>query len=218
MLEENNKMVSEITTLVNEVKSKLSKEINNSIVYVYWNIGRIIVSNENEYNNRLEYGKEVLKGLSNDLTKFLGKGYSYTNLKYMRIFYKTYPDFGEINPELSWTHYNELIIIKDDAKRKFYEKECINSHWSVRELQRQLDTSLYERLLLSDGKPNKEKVLELSRKGQVLAKPSDLIKEPYVFEFLGNKEPKPLLEKDLESKLIKHIEDLDCQQFIRQFL
>ena len=179
MLEENNKMVSEITTLVNEVKSKLSKEINNSIVYVYWNIGRIIVSNENEYNNRLEYGKEVLKGLSNDLTKFLGKGYSYTNLKYMRIFYKTYPKFEEINPELSWTHYNELIIIKDDSKRKFYEKECINSHWSVRELQRQLDTSLYERLLLSDGKPNKEKVLELSKKGQALSKPSDLIKEPW---------------------------------------
>ncbi len=148
MLEENNKMVNEITTLVNEVKSKLSKEINNSIVYVYWNIGRIIVSNENEYNNRLEYGKEVLKGLSNDLTKFLGKGYSYTNLKYMRIFYKTYPDFEEVSPELTWTHYNELIIIKDDAKRKFYEKECINSHRSVRELQRQLDTSLYERLLL----------------------------------------------------------------------
>ena len=207
MLEENNKMVNEITTLVNEVKSKLSKEINNSIVYVYWNIGKIIVSNENEYNNRLEYGKEVLKRLSNDLTKFLGKGYSYTNLKYMRIFYKTYPEFEKINPELSWTHYNELIIIKDDAKRKFYEKECINSHWSVRELQRQLDTSLYERLLLSDGKPNKEKVLELSKKGQILAKPRDLIKEPYVFEFLGIKEQKPLLEKDLECRLIKHIED-----------
>lgn len=207
MLEKNNKMVNEITALVNEVKSKLSKEINNSIIYVYWNIGRIIVSNENEYNNRLEYGKEVLKGLSNDLTKFLGKGYSYTNLKYMRIFYKTYPDFEEISTELSWTHYNELIIIKDDTKRKFYEKECINSHWSVRELKRQLNTSLYERLLLSDGKTNKEKVLELSKKGQLISKPSDLIKEPYVFEFLGIKEQKPLLEKDLEYKLIKHIED-----------
>ncbi len=87
MLEDNNKMVNEITELVNEVKYKLSKEINNSIVYVYWNIGRIIVSNENEYNNRLEYGKEVLKGLSKELTKYLGKGYSYTNLKYMRIFF-----------------------------------------------------------------------------------------------------------------------------------
>lgn len=206
MLEENNKMVNEITTLVNEVKSKLSKEINNSIVYVYWNIGRIIVSYENKYNNRLEYGKEILKGLSKELTKYLGKGYSYTNLKYMRIFYKTYPNFKDINFELTWTHYNELMIIKDEAKRKFYEKECINSHWSVRELQRQLETSLFERLLLSDGKANKEKVLELSKKGQILAKPSDLIKEPYVFEFLGIKEQKPLLEKDLEYKLIKHIE------------
>ncbi len=93
MLEENNKMVHEITELVNEVKYNLSKEINNKIIYVYWNIGRIIVSNENEYNNRLEYGKEIIKGLSKELTKYLGKGYSYTNLKYMRIFYKTYPDF-----------------------------------------------------------------------------------------------------------------------------
>lgn len=207
MLENNNKMLNEITELVKKTKGKLSKEINNSIIYVYWNIGKIIVSNENEYNNRLEYGKEVLKGLSKELTKYLGKGYSYTNLQYMRIFYKTYPNFEEISLELTWTHYNELIIIKDDVKRKFYEKECINSHWSVRELKRQLDTSLFERLLLSDGKANKEKVLELSKEGQVLAKPSDLIKEPYVFEFLGIKEQKPLLEKDLEYKLIKHIED-----------
>lgn len=125
----------------------------------------------------------------------------------MRMFYKTYPNFEEISMELTWTHYNELIIIKDEIKRKFYEKECINSHWSVRELQRQLDTSLFERLLLSDGKANKEKVLEMSKEGQSLATPSDLIKEPYVFEFLGIKEQKPLLEKDLEYKLIKHIEE-----------
>lgn len=207
MLENNKKMVNEITRLVNEAKIKLVREVNNSIIYVYWNIGRIIVSNENEYNNRLEYGREVIKGLSKELTKYLGKGYSYTNLKYMRMFYKTYPNFEEISMELTWTHYNELIIIKDAVKRKFYEKECINSHWSVRELQRQLDTSLFERLLLSDGKANKEKVLEMSKEGQSLATPSDLIKEPYVFEFLGIKEQKPLLEKDLEYKLIKHIEE-----------
>ena len=120
---------------------------------------------------------------------------------------KTYPNYEKISSELTWTHYNELIIIKDVEKRNFYEKECINCHWSVRELQRQLDTSLYERLLLSDGKPNKQKVLELSKNGQFLVKPSDLIKEPYVFEFLGIKEQKPLLEKDLELKLIKHIEE-----------
>lgn len=208
MLEKTNeKMIQEITSLVNEVKGNLAKEINKSITYVYWNIGRIIVSNENEYNNRLEYGKEVLKGLSDELTKYLGKGYSVSNLKYMRVFYKAYSNFDEINEKLSWSHYIELMIIKDKDKRNFYEKECINSNWSVRELQRQLDTSLFERLLLSDGKANKEKVLELSKEGQTLNKPGDIVKQPYVFEFLGVKEPKPLLEKDLEYKLIRHIED-----------
>lgn len=208
MLEKNNKkMIQEITNLVNEVKENLSKEINKSIIYVYWNIGRVIVSNENEHNNRLEYGKEVLKELSDELTKYLGKGYSVSNLKYMRIFYKAYPNFDKINQKLSWSHYIELMIIKDIDKRNFYEKECINSNWSVRELQRQLDTSLFERLLLSDGKANKQKVLELSKKGHVLNKASDIVKQPYVFEFLGIKEPKPILEKNLEYKLIRHIEE-----------
>lgn len=208
MLEKDNaKMIEDITNLVNEVKSKLANEINKSIVYVYWNIGKIIVSNGSEYNNRLEYGKEVLKGLSDELTKYLGKGYSVSNLKYMRMFYKAYPNFNEISSNLSWSHYLELMIIEDKDKRNFYEKECINSNWSVRELRRQLDTSLFERLLLSDGKVNKEKVYELSKKGQELNKPSDVIKQPYVFEFLGIEEQKPLLEKDLEYKLIRHIED-----------
>ena len=207
MLKKNNSMALEISAMVNEAKSNLAKEINKSITYVYWNIGRIIVKHENEDNNRLEYGKEVLKELSKELTKLLGKGYSLTNLTYMRWFYNVYPDYNMINESLSLSHYVELITIKDDAKRNFYEKECISSNWSVRELQRQLDTSLFERLLLSDGKNNKEKVLELSRKGQTVNKPSDIIKQPYVFEFLGIKEQKPLLEKDLEYKLIRHIED-----------
>lgn len=208
MLEEvNNKIVGEIKKLVNQARKDLAQKINNSIVFVYWNIGKIIVSNENENNNRLEYGKEVLKGLSSELTKYLGKGYSYTNLTYMRKFYKAYPNYDELNDKLSWSHYCELMIIQDKDKRNFYEKECINSNWGVRELQRQLDTSLFERLLLSDGKANKEKVLELSKEGQIISKPSDIVKQPYVFEFLGIKEQKPLLEKDLEYKLIRHIED-----------
>lgn len=208
MLEEvNNKMIIEITELVNQTRTNLVQEINKSIVYVYWSIGKIIVSNENKYNNRLEYGQEVLKGLSKELTKYLGKGYSISNLKYMRIFYKAYPKLEELNEKLTWSHYLELMIIQDKDKRSFYEKECINENWSVRELRRQLDTSLFERLLLSDGKSNKEKVLELSRQGQIISKPSDIVKQPYVFEFLGVKEQKPLLEKDLEYKLIRHIED-----------
>ena len=208
MLEEvNNKMINEIKELVNQTRVNMVQEINKSIVFVYWNIGKIIVSNENEYNDRLEYGQEVLKGLSRELTKYLGKGYSCTNLKYMRMFYKAYQNLEELNEKLTWSHYLELMIIQDKDKRNFYEKECINENWSVRELKRQLDTSLFERLLLSDGKANKEKVLELSKEGQIIAKPSDIIKQPYVFEFLGVQEQKPQLERDLEYKLIRRIED-----------
>lgn len=204
---QNNNLITQITELVNNAKQTLVNEINRSIVNVYWKIGKIIVSNESEFNNRLEYGKEVLKLLSDELTKYLGKGYSITNLKYMRQFYKTYPDLFQINENLTWSHYLELMIIQDISKRNFYEKECINSNWSVRELKRQLSTSLFERLLLSDGQLNKEKVLELSKEGQIVSKASDIIKQPYVFEFLGVKENKPILERDLEYKLIRHIEE-----------
>ena len=190
-----------------KIEKKLGRVLNELTRYMYDMNNEIIVSNESEFNNRLEYGKEVLKGLFDELTKYLGKGYSVSNLKYMRMFYKVYPNFDVISSNLSWSHYLELMIIEDKDKRNFYEKECINSNWSVRELRRQLDTSLFKRLLLSDGETNKEKVYKLSTKGQELNKPSDIIKQPYVFEFLDVKENKPVLEKDLEYKIIRHIED-----------
>ena len=192
--------INEYKEIFSSIKNEILKSqyramqvVNVEMIYMYWNIGKIIVSNESEHNNRLEYGKEVLKGLSDELTKYLGKGYSVSNLKYMRVFYKAYPKLEELNEKLSWSHYLELMLIQDKDKRNFYEKECINENWSVRELRRQLDTSLFERLLLSDGKSNKEKVLELSKDGQIISKPSDIVKQPYVFEFLGIKEQKPLL-------------------------
>ena len=130
----------------------------------------------------------------------------------MRLFYDKYKKcqtvsgkFKQINKMLSWSHYCYLIYIDDDNERDFYEKECINEKWSVRELKRQIDSSLFQRLLLSDGKANKQKVLELSKKGQSINNPIDILKEPYVFEFLGIKENKPILESDLEENLINHI-------------
>ena len=108
---------------------------------------------------------------------------------------------------MNWSHYCELLSLEDADKRSFYEKESINSNWSVRELQRQINSSLFERLLLSDGKANKETVLKLSRHGQILETATDAVKDPYVFEFLGIPEKKPILEKELEAKLIRHIED-----------
>ena len=107
---------------------------------------------------------------------------------------------------LSWSHYCELLSISDADKRSFYEKETLNSGWSVRELKRQISTSLYERLLLSEGKTNKETVLALAEKGIEMAMPQDMIKDPYVFEFLGVPENKPILESDLEKALVAQIE------------
>ena len=122
------------------------------------------------------------------------------------MFYTKYPIFQSVTGKLSWTHYCELLYISDDDKRSFYEKEAINSNWSVRELKRQISSSLFERLLLSNGEANKKKVLELALKGNEIAKPEDIVKDPYVFEFLGLPENKPMMESDLEEALVRQIE------------
>ncbi len=208
MLEKNNaEMIQEIKDVILSSRKKVAYEVNSTMLYAYWNVGRIIVENEQNGNIKAEYGKQIMKELSKELRKILGSGFSVSNLFNMRKLYITYPKFQTVSGKLSWSHYCELLSINDVDERNFYEKECINSNWSVRELKRQLETSLFERLLLSEGKKNKEKVYELSKVGQTLHTPGDVLKEPYVFEFLGIKENKPILEKDLEQKLVKHIED-----------
>ncbi len=208
MLEKNNiKMIEEIKNVIISSRQKVAYEVNNTMLLAYWNVGRIIVENEQNGNIKAEYGKQIIRELSKELRNVLGTGFSVSNLFNMRKFYITYPKFQTVSGKLSWSHYCELLSIENIDERNFYEKECINSNWSVRELKRQLETSLFERLLLSDGKNNKEKVYELSKVGQAVNTPEDILKEPYVFEFLGVKENKPILEKDLERKLVKHMED-----------
>lgn len=195
-----------IKKIVESSRTTVIKQINNELLQVYWQIGKIIVENEQKGNLRAEYGKRLLLKLSKQLTIEIGKGFSRSNLQNMRLFYLKYENCQTLSGNLSWSHYCELLIISDDDKRKFYEKESINSNWSVRELKRQINTSLFERLLLSEGNTNKEKAATLAKKGQIIQVPSDIIKDPYVFEFLGIPENKPILEKDLEKALIKHIE------------
>ena len=208
MLEKSStRMIEEIRDVIISSRNKIAYEVNNTMLLAYWNVGRIIVENEQNGNIKAEYGKQIMKELSKELRKILGSGFSVSNLFNMRKLYVTYPKFQTLSGKLSWSHYCELLSIENDDERSFYEKECINSNWSVRELKRQLETSLFERLLLSDGKNNKEKVYELSKVGQTLSMPEDILKEPYVFEFLDIKEPKPILEKDLERKLVKHMEE-----------
>ncbi len=208
MLEKSNtQIIEEIKDVIISSRNKIAYEVNSTMLLAYWNVGRIIVKNEQNGNIKAEYGKQIMKELSKELRKILGLGFSVSNLFNMRKLYVTYPKFQTLSGKLSWSHYCELLSIENEDERNFYEKECVNSNWSVRELKRQLETSLFERLLLSDGKNNKEKVYELSKVGQTLAKPNDILKEPYVFEFLDIKETKPILEKDLERKLVKHMEE-----------
>lgn len=147
-----------------------------------------------------------MKELSKALTKEFGKGFSRSNLQNMRQFYLTFEKCQTLSGKLSWSHYCELLSISDPDKRSFYEKETVNSGWSVRELKRQIASSLFERLLLSKGDVNKEQVLALAMKGNEIAAPADIIRDPYVFEFLGLPEDKSMMESDLERALVQQIE------------
>ena len=195
-----------IKQLMNQARNKVSREVNNILVQTYWEIGRIIVEDEQENLNRAEYGKKLIADLSKRLTKEYGKGFSRSNLQNMRNFYLLYPICQTLSGKLSWSHYCELLSVSDKNKRSFYEKETVQANWSVRELKRQIKTSLFERLLLSSGDENKQKVLDLALKGNEINKASDLVKDPYVFEFLGLPEEKLVMESDLEKSLMTHIE------------
>ena len=201
----NESLVNEIASIITNARNNVAKQVNNELLNAYWNIGRVIVEDELK-NNRGEYGKKQLLAISKNLTNKFGKGFSQSNLYNMKMFYTKYPIFQSVTGKLSWTHYCELLYISDDDKRSFYEKEAINANWSVRELKRQISSSLFERLLLSNGETNKKKVLELALKGNEIAKPEDIVKDPYVFEFLGLPENKPMMESDLEEALVRQIE------------
>ena len=200
-------VIKEIRDILEEARNNVARQVNNELIAAYWNIGRIIVDYEQTVPERADYGKQTLKELAKELTKEFGKGFSRSNLQNMRALYLAYPICQTVSGKLSWSHYCELLSISDPDKRSFYEKEAVNSSWSVRELKRQIDSSLFERLLLSRGDANKEQVLELALHGNEISVPADIIRDPYVFEFLGIPEDKPLMESDLEKALVQQIEN-----------
>lgn len=197
-------VLTAIKEIIAKSRKKVKQKVNYELLDAYWQIGQIIAKGE---ENESITARQLILDLSKKLTQQLGRGFSRSNLFNMRAFYQKYSSVQTLSGHLSWSHLCELLLIEDDEKRKFYEKEADNSKWSVRELKRQIDSSLFERLLLSKGKFNKEEVYRLSQEGQVIEKANDIIREPYVLEFLGIPENKPLLEKDLEKRLIRHIED-----------
>lgn len=202
-----NSLIENIKKIIHNARNFVAIKVNQELIVAYWNVGKVIIDNEKANNVDVTSSRQIILELSKRLTTEIGKGFSRSNLFNMRKFYLDYPDVQTLSGQLTWSHICELLIIDDFQKRGFYEKESINSSWSVRELKRQIDSSLYERLLLTKGKANKEQLMELSKKGQQITKPEDIVKNPYVFEFFGVKEQKLILEKELEKKLIKHIED-----------
>ena len=198
-----NNMFDSIKKLVLNSRNKVYQTVNTEMLNLYWNIGKIIMEIQ-QGDERAIYGDAVIEKLSQKLTNEFGKGFSKRNLERMRKFYICFPIATTVLPQLSWSHYLELIKIDEKPKRNFYIKETVNSKWSVRELQRQRDSLLYERLTLS---VDKEKIIELSEKGQILRTSKDLVKDPFVLEFLDIKENTNYLESDLEKNIIEHLKD-----------
>lgn len=196
---------SRILDLLKTARKTVVQSINKTIVDTYFEIGRLIVEEEQNGKSKAEYGQNLIPELSQKLTTEFGKGFSTTNLKQMRTFYLTYSKGQTVSDEfrLSWSHYLMLMRIDNVEERNFYEIETAQNSWSLRELQRQFDTSLYERLALSR---NKNEVKKLSEKGLIIEKAQDSLKDPYVLEFLGLPEETKYSETELEQKLIDKLE------------
>lgn len=194
-----------VSELLKQAQSNVVQTVNKTMVTTYFEIGRMIVEEEQKGKERAEYGQQLINELSYKLSTEFGKGFSPTNIKQMRSFYLIYSKGQTVSDEfnLSWSHYLKLMSIDDENERRFYEIETYKNNWSLRELQRQYDSALYTRLALSR---DKKKVIELSEKGLIIEKPKDAIKDPYVLEFIGLPERPSYTESDLEQKLIDKLE------------
>lgn len=196
--------ISGIRVLLVEARQSVVKQVNATMIKTYYEIGRRIVEQEQQGKEVANYGDYILVRLSESLSGSFGKGFSKRNLELMRQFYLTYRIAkSAISQSLSWTHYIRLMRISDPDERRFYEIEAANNNWSVRELNRQFDSALYQRLALSR---DKEAVKELAIKGQTIEKPEDILKDPYVLEFTGLPELPQYTESKLEQRLIDELQ------------
>ena len=233
-MDSNDHLVEQIAALIENAKQHVVTVVNSTMIVTYYEIGRMIVEHEQKGASRAEYGKSVLKELSKNLTNRFGRGFSVDNLENMRRFYITYSnEVISVTPSresivqksetvsrlfeppttnlqtlsaqftLSWSHYLFLMRITNDKERKFYEKEATNERWSLRELKRQFNAALYERLALSR---DKKAIAEISKQGMIVERPEDIVKDPYILEFLGMPEESRYSESDLEQRIIDELQ------------
>lgn len=199
-------LIERVSETYSSGREKTCQLIHDQIIKTYWQIGHDIVEYEQDGKVRADYGKTLLANMSRDLTLLHGKGFSRSNLVYMRLFYLRYPISETLSDLLSWSHYVELLKVDDDLERNFYEKQTILERWSVAELKRQRKSSHF--LRLAAGK-DRESILKLAAEGQMVQQPSDILRDPFVFEFLKIPEPYIVSEGDLEKLLYDHL-----QQFL----
>lgn len=204
------RIYAKIEELLHSARDRVISRVNQTMVYTYYEIGRIIVEHEQNGNGKVVYGKSALKEISKRLSEAFGKGFSVDNLSNMRRFYLTYSKSGTAsqkselpNFRLSWSHYLKLIRMDNKAERQFYEIEAFQNQWSLRELKRQYDSALYQRLALSH---DKDSVRRLSEGGQIINTPEDALKDPYILGFLGLPEQTSYSESELEQELIDKLE------------
>ena len=183
-------------------RSRAASAVNTAVVATYWEIGRQIVEYEQGGSAKAEYGSELLKKLSRDLTDLYGSGFGMSNINKLRKLYLTYPILQTVSAKLSWSHYVELLKIDDPLERSFYEKEAESEHWGVRELKRQMDSMLFHRLALST---DRAEVLRLAKEGEIIERPEDILREPYIFEFTGLPQLPVYKEGDLEEALVNNL-------------
>lgn len=191
-----------IKSILLDARNKVYQTANFAMVEAYWNIGKSIIE-EQGGNEKAEYGTGLLKELSKQMTQDFGKGFTVTNLKYMRQFYLTFPNGHALRDELSWTHYRLLMKVENENAREYYMQEAVKSQWSTRQLERQINTLFYERLLSSQ---DKQGVAAEIQSLEPAKKPEDVIRDPYVLEFLGLHPNDDFYESDLEQALITHLQ------------
>lgn len=196
-------LVSQIAEIYKQGQQNASIAVNTALVETYWQIGKYIVEFEQKGQQKAAYGKALIDNLAKDLTLAFGKGFSRSNLIYMRLFYREFPISQKPSNLLSWSHYVELLKISDKLERNFYLQQTINEKWSIPELKRQKKSSLFLRLAASK---DKEGILELAKQGQLVEKPTDILREPYILDFLKIPEPYHLTETELEKRIIEHLE------------
>lgn len=196
-------LLNDIGIILESGRRQAYAAVNSILVKTYWEIGKNIVEYEQKGKEKAEYGSSLLDNLSRDLRDRYGKGFSRSNVYLMRLFYLNYSNFQTVSGKLSWSHLIELLSINDNLERGFYEKQCMLENWSFRELKRQINSALFHRLALSKDKKG---VLELASKGQKVEKPEDIIKDPYILEFLKIPENYKYSEKELEQKIIDNLQ------------